>query len=79
MLPGLTVKNVFVSNSPSILCVSVCRLCGRVPFKGETAAKLEEVILQGQLTFHEIEWINTSQVGRCLLTIGGQVHNTRKY
>ena len=43
--------------------IQLCRLCGHVPFKGETAAKLEELILQGELTFQEIEWLNVSQVG----------------
>ena len=40
------------------------RLCGRVPFQSDNAAKLEELILQGELKFMELEWINTSQGGQ---------------
>ena len=39
------------------------RLCGRVPFKSDSAGKLEELIMQGELNFREIEWINVSQPG----------------
>ena len=41
----------------------LCRLCGRVPFQSNSPAKLEELIMQGELKFGEIEWINVSQEG----------------
>jgi len=42
-------------------------LCGRVPFQSDNAAKLEELILQGELKFMELEWINTSQGAQDLI------------
>ena len=39
------------------------RLCGRVPFQSDNPGKLEELIMQGELKFGEIEWINVSQAG----------------
>ena len=48
------------------MCVNqTARLCGRFPFSSDTAAKLEEVIASGKLTFSEIEWINVSDMGEC--------------
>ena len=34
-----------------------------MPFQSDSAAKLEELILEGELKFTELEWINTSQGG----------------
>lgn len=41
-----------------------------MPFQSDSAAKLEELILEGELKFTELEWINTSQGGerRCTHT-----------
>ena len=39
-------------------------MCGRVPFQSENAAKLEEVIMRGELKFGEVEWVNVSQPGK---------------
>lgn len=49
-------------NSESILFL-FHRLCGRVPFQSDSPGKLEELIMQGELKFGEIEWINVSQAG----------------
>lgn len=43
-----------------------CRLCGRVPFHGDTVAKLEESILHGELKFKEVEWISVSDRGELI-------------
>ena len=44
--------------------LSACRLCGRYPFHSNSPMKLEELILKGQLTFSEIEWINVGDGGK---------------
>ena len=50
------------------------RLCGHVPFQSDSPAKLEEVIMQGELKFSEIEWINVSQSGWYCRVVGGPVY-----
>ena len=40
-----------------------CRLCGKVPFQSDTATKLEESILKGEVKFREVEWITVSDKG----------------
>ena len=39
-----------------------------MPFQSDSAAKLEELILEGELKFTELEWINTSQGGEWIHT-----------
>ena len=39
-------------------------MCGRFPFHSNSALKLEELVLKGELTFPEIEWINVGDVGK---------------
>ena len=41
----------------------ICRLCGKVPFQSDTATKLEESILKGDVKFREVEWITVSDKG----------------
>ena len=50
----------------SVVTVSlfVSRLCGKVPFQGDSLLKLEAVILQGTLTFSEPEWAQVSEQGQ---------------
>ena len=43
--------------------LSLHRLCGKLPFHGEAGMKLEECIIDGHLTFREVEWINISEQG----------------
>ena len=52
--------NLVIMLNVSLFCL---RLCGKVPFQSDSAAKLEELILEGELKFTELEWINTSQGG----------------
>ena len=62
-----TLPDLVIVLNVSLFCP---RLCGRVPFQSDSAAKLEELILEGELKFTELEWINTSQGGerRCTHT-----------
>ena len=43
--------------------------------------KLEEVIIQGELKFSEIEWINVSETGTCLVITGNgcRIENSQVY
>ncbi len=47
------------------MALSSYRLCGRVPFKSDNAAKLEELIVQGELSFTECEWSHIGDKGMC--------------
>ena len=47
----LYVHNVFI------------RLCGRMPFNGDTASRLETEIMLGEIKFREPEWISIGEPG----------------
>ena len=47
------------------------RLCGCMPFNGDTAAHLEESIMSGHIKFKEPEWISIADQGALL-----HVYNT---
>ncbi len=45
------------------MSVFFTRLCGCMPFNGETAAHLEESIMSGHIKFKEPEWISIANQG----------------
>lgn len=57
------ILSVLGASYTSIPPLSLYRLCGKLPFHGEAGMKLEECIIDGHLTFREVEWINISEQG----------------